>query len=131
MTRGHWTIVAIWVGLPVVIGIVLNFLSPGYMRTLFETDHLFSGLPTLLCGMTLLNFAVLMVGFSIYTTRRNKDKLKVEDFEDDTHQKKMPFVMSCFLFLMLLLCTIPTLWLTVMGPAAMRIADEFFLTPIP
>lgn len=89
------------------------------MRDFYNPITPFFGLFLLLVG---LNIVFLMFGFAIYTNHRRKKKLKVEEMAE---KPKMPFLMSFFLFLLFLCCTLPSLWLALMGPAASRLMIEF------
>ncbi len=119
MKRWQWVVLFIWIGLPLLALVGLYVLAPGYMRGMFTPIGGIAGL-TLFLGLVGLNSFVLFVWFNFLKNNRAKTKIKNEDSAKTFTCLNALLMTITFVFL-----TLPSLWIAVMYPAAVRLMAEF------
>jgi hypothetical protein len=115
ITRSQAIIIAMWVGLPFVLFLVLYLINPAYERKLFEPMGPVYGI-SLLTALEVLHGLILYEGY-----RRWNQRAAIVNGERRLPSKGpilLLFIVTLFF------CSLPSLWLVLLYPSAVLLLQS-------
>lgn len=116
LTRLHWIIIGFLVGSPIGVFGLLYVLSPGYLVQFFLPNDYFDGIIVLIF-LTVTNFLILY--FGLRSSPKGKEKRKSDEVGKFSCRESGLIILCTVLF------TLPSLYIVIMYPAAIRLLQEY------